>query len=154
VSAGPVRCLALALGVAAAAVVAQPLPAQTFLADTEPGFKPVLPALEAYLDAQETPAVRLGTQHFCVVGYRRGEDRYAWVYWPQGQRLVYWEPAADDVESKETLTHSRRDLNLRKDVVASAGELRGSSYRVDQPWLKRLLADCRRRGQSFDIRRP
>jgi hypothetical protein len=146
------RTIGLALCVAGAAATAQPLPAQTFAADAEPGFKPVLPALEAYLDAQTAPAA--GTQHFCVVGYRRGEDRYAWVYWQQGQRLVYWEPAADDVESKETLTRSRRELNLRKDVVASARELRGSSYRVDRPWLNRLLTDCRHRGQAFDLRRP
>jgi hypothetical protein len=149
-----VRAGWIALCLASAAATAQPLPAQTFAVDAEPGFKPVQPALQAYLAGQEAPAARAGAQHFCVVGYRSGDNRYAWVYWLEGQRLVYWEPAADDVESKETLTRSRRELNLRKDVVASTRELRGSSYRIDRPWLKRLLADCRRRGQAYDIRRP
>lgn len=130
---------------------AQPLPGQTFAVDAEPGFKPVQPALQAYLDTQPARPPGRAAQQFCVVGYRQGDSRYAWVYWHEGQRLVYWEPAADDVESKETLTRSRRDLSLRRDVVATTAELRGSSYRIDRAWLARLLADCRHRGQTFQL---
>lgn len=144
-------------GAAASAAPAAPSPAQTFAVDQEPGFKPVQTALEAYLDGQMQ---REGVQHFCVLGYQvqRPQDaeafKIAWVYWHEGQRLVYWEPAAADVDSKETLIRSRRDLNLRTDVVATERELGSSTYRIAQPWLNRLLADCRRRGQSFEIRRP
>jgi hypothetical protein len=149
-----VRHILFALTLAGAAV---PSPAETFVVDQEPGFKPVQPALESYLGGQVGHA---GMQHFCVVGYRAQRSQaaeafqFAWVYWHEGQRLVYWEPAGADVDSKETLLLSRRDLNLRKDVVATDRELGGSTYRIDRTWLNRLLADCRRHGQSFRIRRP
>lgn len=133
------------------AVAAQPLPAQTFTVGSEPGFKPVAAALQAYVEAQPTPPAARSRQQFCVVGYGQGDKRHAWVYWHQGQRLVYWEPAGEDIESKETLTRSRRDLNLRRDVVATPAELGGSTYRVDRPWLNALLADCRRRGERHTL---
>ena len=151
------RHILSALTLAGAAASAAPRPAETFVVDQEQGFKPVQPALESYLEGQ---VVREGVQHFCVVGYQAQRSqaaetfKFAWVYWHEGQRLVYWEPAGADVDSKETLILSRRDLNLRKDVVATDRELGSSTYRIDRPWLNRLLADCRRHGQSFGIRRP
>lgn len=134
------RHISFALMLAGAAASAAPVPADTFAVDQEPGFKPVPPALESYLDAQVggQPG-REGVQHFCVVGYQvqRSQTaealKIAWVYWHEGQRLVYWEPAGADVDSKETLVRSRRDLNLRKDVVATHRELGSSTYCIDQP---------------------
>lgn len=151
------RHLLSALTLASAAASAAPLPAETFVVDQEPGFKPVQAALQSYVDGR---SARTGVQHFCVIGYRVQRSpqaealHIAWVYWHEGQRLVHWEPAAADVDPKETLIRSRRDLDLRKDVVASARELGASTYRIDQPWLQRLLADCKRRGQRFETRHP
>lgn len=141
--------LAAGLVLAASARAAGPSTA-TFVVDETPGFKPVLPALQTYLGTKE-PAPG-GAQHFCVIGYERGGQKTAWVYWREGQRLVLWEPAGPDFESKDTLTRSRRDLNLRRDVVATKREVGSSSYRIDRPWLNGLLADCRRRGQTFEVR--
>lgn len=134
---------ALAAGLAAAAGPA------TFVVDQTPGFQPVLPALQAYLGTQEPPP--RGVQHFCVIGYERDAQKTAWVYWREGQRLVHWEPAGDGFEPKDTLTRSRRDLNLRRDVVATPAEVGASSYRIHRAWLNGLLADCRRRGQTFQV---
>ena len=151
------RQLLSALTLAGAAASAAPLPAETFVVDQEPGYKPVQAALHAYVDGHGTPH---GVQHFCVIGYRVQRSpqaetfNVAWVYWHEGQRLVHWEAAAADVDSKETLTRSPRDLDLRKDVVAGSRDIGSSTYRIDRPWLQHLLADCKRRGQRFETGRP
>lgn len=151
------RQLLSALSLLGAAVSAAPAHDETFVVDQEPGFRPVQAALESYAGGKTGQE---GVQHFCVIGYRVQHSsqseafKFAWVYWHEGQRLVHWKPAATDVDPKETLIRSRRDLDLRKDVVASPRELGASTYRIDQPWLRRLLADCRQRGQSFETRRP
>lgn len=137
-----------------AATAAQALAAPHFLVESDPGFRPVRAALEAYLDAQPAGAVASGPQRFCVLGLGEGDTRHAWLIWLGGQRLVHWEPAAAGVEPKQTLLHSRRDLDLRRDVVDRADQLRGSSYLIDRAWLNRLQAECRRRGQQFIVPRP
>lgn len=141
----------LALMLAAGSAQAAPGPADTFDVAAEAGYRPVPEALAAYLDDR---VARTGTHRFCVVGYRlAGTGGIAWVYWHEGQRLVHWEPAGAGFEPKDTLLHSRRDLDLRRDVVATARELAGSSYRIDRPWLRRLLADCHQRGRRFTVHR-
>ena len=145
---------AIALCLAWAACAAQASPAPAFMAESEPGFRPVGPALVAYLDAQPASAVAGGPQRFCVLGRGQGDSRHAWVIWLSGQRLVHWEPAAAGVDPKETLVHSRRDLDLRRDVVDSTNALRGSSYLIARPWLNRLQAECRHRGQQYIVPRP
>jgi len=137
-----------------AASVAQALAAPYFPVEPEPGFRPVGAALEAYLDQQPPASVASGPQRFCVLGRGQGDTRHAWVIWLSGQRLVHWEPAAAGVEPKQTLLRSRRDLDLRRDVVDRSDALRGSSYLIDRPWLNRLQAECRQRGQQFIVPRP
>lgn len=137
-----------------AAMAAQAMAAPHFLVESEPGFRPVRIALEAYLDAQPPGTVPGGPQRFCVLGRGEGDARHAWLIWLSGQRLVRWEPAAAGVEPKETLLRSRRDLDLRRDVVDSASQLRGSSYLIDRGWLMRLQTECRQRGQHYIVPRP
>ncbi len=146
------RSIACCLAWAASA--AQALPPAGFLAESEPGFRPVGAALGAYLDALPPSAVGSGPQRFCVLGRGQGDTRHAWVIWLSGQRLVHWEPAAAGMDSKQTLVHSRRDLDLRRDVVDGTDRLRGSSYMVDRAWLNRLQAECRQRGQQYIVPRP
>jgi hypothetical protein len=82
--------------------------------------------------------------HFCVVGYQGpGESRRAWVVWREGRRIILWEGSS--------IAHSRRTLRLKKDVVRSEVELKGSTYLVTRAWVDRVTSDCARRGVAYDI---
>jgi hypothetical protein len=87
------------------------------------------------------------TNNFCIVGYKDEAGTVtAWVHWVERNALIFWEPP-------EPLAQSRRYLDLRRDVVASDDQLKGSTYLVTKPWVKRLLADCKAVGSPYVIRR-
>ena len=82
--------------------------------------------------------------HFCVVGYQGpAESRRAWVVWREGRRIILWEGSS--------IAHSRRVLRLKKDVVRTEADLKGSTYLVTRAWVDRVTADCARRGVQYDI---
>ncbi len=119
------------------------------------GYVPTKSALQAYLKDR---SARSGRHLVCVIGYviKRPTDpvafKVAWVYWPRGNRLVSWEPAAEGFDSSETLIRSRRDLDLATDVVETDADIGSSTYLVSRPWVDMVLNDCKRRGNSYRLR--
>jgi hypothetical protein len=134
---------------------AQALPQQTFLPDQQLGYKPVKPALKGLASTQKSKAAM---QHFCVIGYQleRSADssasKIAWVYWKEQNSLIYWEPAAQGFEPKDTLIHSRRQLDLAQDVVATQADVGSSSYLVSRDWVNSVLKDCQKRGTRYTLK--
>lgn len=132
---------------------------KTFQVSQTDGYRPVRPSLQSYLRQQ--PGKGRSQQHFCVIGYEQptqSESRanqIAWVHWIEGAKLVLWLPTGtvSGLPTKYTLLHSKRNLNLKKDVVSTPKEIGGSSYLVDRPWVDALMADCRNRGERFTLRR-
>jgi hypothetical protein len=128
-------------------------PKQMFKPDLQAGFKPVAFALQALVSTQRSTG---SAQHFCVIGYQiKPEEepfsKIAWVYWKEQNTLTYWEPAAGGVESKDTLLHSRRQLDLAQDVVATQAEVGSSSYLVSRDWVDSTLNDCSKRGTFYTL---
>ncbi len=140
---------------AALTAQAQALPGQTFSPDRELGYKPVKPALKALASTQKS---KTALHHFCVIGYQlqRSADeplsKIAWVYWKEQNSLLYWEPAAQGAQSKDTLIHSRRQLDLTQDVVATQAEVGSSSYLVSREWVDSILKDCKKRGLTYSVK--
>ena len=151
--------LTMLLGMAAphAQATSAPPPQTSFKASKTDGYRPVAPALRAYLQSQPRQA-KGQQQHFCVIGYEmppQGDakaSRTAWVHWVEGQRLIQWSPAAEGFQSADTLLHSTRELDLKKDVVPNADSINGSTYLVDRKWVDNLQRDCRLRGERFQLR--
>lgn len=130
-------------GTAAITARAQPA-AATFDIRTDPRFAPLEPPLARYV---RTSAAAAGHNRLCVLGEQAADgSRSAWVIWPRAHRIVLWEAGNDD------LAISRRVLDLRKDVVASDRDLRGSTYRVTRRWVDQLMGRCARDGAHLDIR--
>jgi hypothetical protein len=134
---------------------AQALPKNTFSPDQQPSYKPVKPALKALAATQKS---KTNLQHFCVIGYQleptadNPGSKIAWVYWQEQNSLIYWEPAAQGFESKDTLINSRRQLDLAQDVVATQVEVGSSSYLVSRDWVDALLQDCQKRGVRYALK--
>lgn len=108
--------------------------------------------LKAYLAAASpSPA---GPQHFCIVGYDRGEGgKAAQVHWREGNRLILWEGASDPAYAADAIRQSRRNLDLVTDVVATDADINGSTYLVTQAWVDRVLSDCAARGAQYTVTR-
>ena len=130
------------------------LPRRFFDPRTDRDFGDPRPALAGYLHAHRH---RRTAQHFCVVGYVPGPDsngkvlRFAQVHWREGGRLILWE-GTDPYEPREALKRSRRDLDLRTDVVATDADVGGSTYLVTRAWVRQVLADCAARGRRYTLR--
>lgn len=135
------------------ACVAEPRK-ESFNVEKAAGYNPVIPALKSYLVAQDATK---GQQHLCVIGYVEpinggtGKNNIAWVYWHEGNRLTLWEPAAEGFEPKDSLKHSRRDLDIVKDVTAKTEEVGSSTYKESIAWVEDVKKDCQKRGKSYEI---
>jgi hypothetical protein len=94
-------------------------------------------------------------QTFCVVGYQNSEqtEKRAWVLWSEGHKIILWSGATDPASAKTAIARSRRILDLRKDVVASEADIKGSTYLVSRGWVERLSSDCALRGEKYQITR-
>jgi hypothetical protein len=89
--------------------------------------------------------------HFCAVGYVDPDgDRHAWLYWKEGNKLILWEPSSMP-EYPLSLCFSHRYLDLKKDVVKTLADVRGSTYLVTQDWVNKTLADCAKHGDRFVV---
>lgn len=100
-----------------------------------------VPSLRALVGAKRGP------QHFCVVAYRDQDGpphAWAWVHWSEARKIILW-------EGGDTLIHSRRDLDLDRDVVPTLDDVHGSTYLITRAWLEETLADCAKHGTRFVI---
>lgn len=105
--------------------------------------------LVGYVEREDPTAKE--TQHFCVIPYNRREGgRYAIVHWEERRRLILW-GGADPGHEVEALTHSRRVLDLDKDVVATEKDIGGSTYLVTRAWVEETLRDCRAFGFRYAV---
>ena len=90
--------------------------------------------------------------NFCVIAYESKEKQspnYAWVYWKEKDALILWDPV--EIGEKVDLTHSRRYLDMTKDVVNNEEELHGSTYKVTRNWVDNTLSECKKYGQEYII---
>ena len=131
-------------------------PSETFVVDNAVGFTPVAPSLHAYLVKK---SANKGQHHFCVIGYIQSSgdvagNKIAWVKWAEGNRLILWEPAGNGFESKDTLIHSRRSLDLTKDIVATQKEIGSSTFLETREWVNAVEKDCQKRGKNYQIIAP
>ncbi len=93
-------------------------------------------------------------QHFCAVGYQSpgGEDKRAWIHWTEGGKIILWRGASDPESAKTAISRSRVSKDLKKDVVPTEADIKGSTYLVTRAWVNHLLSDCRARGAKYEIR--
>jgi hypothetical protein len=92
-------------------------------------------------------------QHYCIAGYRSasGDDERAWILWSEGRKIILWRAAADAQSAKTAIARSKRITDLKKDVVPSRADLKGSTYLVTQDWVDRVTADCASRGAKYQV---
>jgi hypothetical protein len=109
-----------------------------------PKIQDVLSALVAKEGAQKSD------NSFCVVGYANNDEQYAWVYWPQGDAIILWEPQTTAIAD---LTLTRRYLHLKTDIAIddNVPGYQTSMYMEDLGWLTSVLHDCATRGLTFTI---
>ena len=99
--------------------------------------------LQALIDANG----RAATNRLCVIGQRDGRYQQAYVYWPSENKLILWTPDATD---PETLVHSRRYLDLTRDVV-KGNDVHGSTYLLPQTFVDETLKACAEKGDHYTI---
>jgi hypothetical protein len=121
----------------------QPTP-QLFVPSSDPAFADFREPLVTYLRAKGPR--NLNT--VCLIGERYPDgSAWVWAIWDEGQRMVLWEGA------EATMTGSRRDLDLRRDVVANEAAVGGSTYRVSRAYVTQLRSQCAKTGTTVQLRR-
>lgn len=108
---------------------------------TLPGFGDANAQLQALVDKNGHQTIN----RLCVIGQRDGAHFQAEVYWPSENKLILWVPNIND---PETLIHSRRYLDLKRDVRASVGT---STYLLSQSFVAETLQACSTKGDHFVI---
>lgn len=86
---------------------------------------------------------------FCVVGQQDGHYVQAYVYWPDENKLILWEPHLYD---NQALVGSKRYLDLTRDVVAG-DDVHGSTYLLTRADADAILLACHLHGEQFMIKR-
>jgi hypothetical protein len=111
----------------------------------------VFPQSEKVLKALVNEKADGTTNHLYVSPVKKiGKDEFAWVYWKEKRQLILWEP----FDTKQwKLSLSRRTLNLDKDVVPAAEDIKGSTYLVDEDWACRTIGDCMKNGREYIIQK-
>jgi hypothetical protein len=120
---------------------AQDLDVNSFDVTTDPDFQNYRQVLTTFA-AKHRPNAE---NTFCVLGLlSRDNTKGAWVFWREGNRIIFWEGSPD-------LDSSRRKLNLKSDVVATVDDLHGSTYRVTQSWVADMTNICDRSGVKVQV---
>jgi hypothetical protein len=81
---------------------------------------------------------------FCIIGFSAEDTKSAWVLWHEGGEIILWE-GGDDLDV------SRRIVHLKSDVVATEGEVHGSTYLVTKSWVDELSKSCDRTGLKVRV---
>lgn len=119
-----------------------------FSKEAEPSvFQQAKEVLEALVKEKADTA----TNHLYVSPIKKsGKDEFAWVYWKEKRQLILWEP----FDAKQwKLSLSRRILDLDKDVLPTAEDIKGSTYLVDEDWTCRTIGDCMKNGREYIIQK-
>lgn len=80
-----------------------------------------------------------------------GTQAVTFMIWHEGQKILSFSQSTDDSLDDETRGHSLaigKSIDLTSDVVDTAEQIGGSSYLVDRPWVRRMLAQCRQVGRT------
>ena len=82
----------------------------------------------------------------CILGEQASDgSKWAWVIWPVGKTMILWGG------SESTMVSSRRILNLKRDVVATESDVKGSTYLVTAQWVSKQKTRCAQYGTQVDI---
>ena len=108
---------------------------------TLPGFDDAKAQLQALVDTNGHRTVN----RLCVIGQEDGPHFQAEVYWPSENKLILWVPNIND---PETLVHSRRYLDLKRDVRSNVGT---STYILSRSFVEETLRACASKGDHFVI---
>ncbi|PXA98052.1 hypothetical protein DMC47_10695 [Nostoc sp. 3335mG] len=116
---------------------------------TDPDFGDATPALRKLIAAARPRAI--GPQHFCIIGYRYGHNKIAWVHWRERRRLIFWRGGSDPEYRSDAIVNSRRQLDLDKDVVPTDADIGSSTYLISRTWLDEKLGDCAAKGTRYVV---
>ena len=108
-------------------------------------------ALTEFLHSQQVRTHRV--QHFCIAGYQSAnrDEQRAWIYWAEGRKIILWRGASNPQSAKTSIARSRVITDLKKDVVPTQADIKGSTYLVTQAWVNRVISDCDARGSKYQI---
>lgn len=67
---------------------------------------------------------------------------FAWVYWPQANKIILLEPKKG-FAPKYDLLWSRRYLDLKEDVVPTQADINGSIFLLSRDEAARIVASCK-----------
>ncbi len=110
---------------------------------TLPGFSDAQAQLQALVDKNGHHTIN----RLCVIGQKNGAHFQAEVYWPSENKLILWVPNIND---PDTLAHSRRYLDLKRDVRTDIGT---STYLLSRSFVNELLTACSAKGDHFVMRK-
>ncbi len=109
---------------------------------SEPSFRSYETVLRQLVQSHPLAA----PNDFCILGQIADDNtKYAWVLWRQGRQVILWDGDGRDLKD------ARRKINLRTDVVATEGDLHGSTYLVTKRWVDALAWSCARDGVRVRI---
>ncbi|MGI4792789.1 MAG: hypothetical protein ACRYG8_01645 [Janthinobacterium lividum] len=135
----------IAYGAVAAGCLAVPVPANAAFdwvsIETLPGFDDARAQLQSLVDRNGHHRMN----RFCVIGQKDGTHFQAEVYWLSENKLILWVPNINDAA---TLIHSRRYLDLRRDVRTNIGT---STYLLSKSFVAETLKACASEGEHFII---
>lgn len=114
-----------------------------FSVSRKPAFADVLAQLQVVVDEHAEQA----RNRFCVVGEMVGSSEEAWVYWPDGNRLILWRP---DRDNPHAIAGSNRSLDLKRDVVAG-NDVGGSTYKLTRAEADETIRACALHGDNYVI---
>ena len=72
----------------------------------------------------------------------------AYVYWPSHHQLITWQPTIGDVNR---LSEVGQSLDLRRDVVRTEGDIKGSTYLVPRAWAEYIVRHCLADGDKVTL---
>ena len=82
----------------------------------------------------------------CILGEQASDgSKWAWVIWPGGKTMILWGGG------ESTMVASRRILDLKRDVVATEADVKGSTYLVTAQWVSKQKTLCSLYGTQVDI---
>ena len=142
-------CLSLALLAGILTASAQDQGDGPLTTRTNPAFGDATVPLQEFLRDRHIHTSK--SQHFCVVGYQGSTDSRAWIHWVEGEQLILWRGATNPQGAKSAIARSRRIIHLKKDVVPTEADVKGSTYLVTRAWVDHILADCEARGEKYKI---